>query len=564
MDTNGNGTGLGGAHLFNRRDPSVSVSDTASLLKFIANNQQYLIPPWGLSRFGWGGRPRPAVSLDQEFGYPDQGEIDANWYKTAYSRWGIATRVINVWPDECWAVYPDIYDSEAPGRTPWDEAWADLLEQTQLLHYLHRVDRLSRVGQFGVLFLGLDDGGRLDRAPAGINPDTGQLMNPNKKPKYKLNFVRAYDQTLVRVSSSEKDKHNRRYGQPKTYYIQFSQGAISGPSGMSDPNQKGQSFVENRVHWTRVVHVFDNRQTSEIYGVPALLPVANLLHDIRKVSGSAAEMFFKGGFPGYSFKTNPDIAAGDTDIDFEALAEQMHLYQNRLQRFLATVGGEWQSLQPQVANPDKHLEWFIKQVCMTIDVPMRIFMGSEAGHMASMKDDDAWRTRCGGRQMRYLDPWVIDPVLQRLTLYGALPPPKNKRLTKRWKDLRALSEKERTDVALKKAQTLMQFFSSNCDQKFATRLFLTMIFGLTEEEADAAEAELKKNPPPEPMEMKLAKMDAANKQAMAKQKSMGGTRKGNTPKAPAGRPSGGTQGSKPASKPGSAGKRQAVHNSRLA
>lgn len=558
----GNGTVTrDGAHLFEK------LPDPLLLARIVANAQQdmqfntgWLIPPWGLNRFPgarWGEGCGPGrVNLAEECGYPTDQEMDATWFKNLYNRYGLAARVVDIWPDECWAAYPDLNDSAEPGITPWKESWDDLVNNKLIFHYLHRIDRLSRLCQYGILFLGLDDGGKLSDPPRGIDRDTGERL-PGFNRKYKLNYLMPFDQTLVRVSSMEKNKYSPRYNRPKYYHIQFNTTNLGvGPDGAQPAD--GPVLIENKVHWTRVLHVADNLQNSEIFGIPSLYTVANYLHDAHKVAGSSAEMFYKGGFPGYAFETYPDLA-GEATIDDDSLNDQMELYQRRLKRYLATVGGRWNSLQPQVANPDKHLEWYIKLICMAIGVPARIFMGSEAGHLASMKDDDAWRTRCNGRQTKYLEPKMIRPLIDRLTVFGVLP--KTRNVYCNWRDLRAMSDKDRVDIALKKAQTLMQYKQGNVEQIFPIRLFLTMVLNLTEEEADAVEAELAKNPPPEPMEMQLAKLNAQQKAAAAGP--AGGGRTGNPSKAQVGKPADSNpEGTPTRAKPGSAARRLAVHQAR--
>ena len=535
--------------------PRLSPQQIANALLRAHDNGPWLIPPW--ARFGWGGRPRRAIDFAAECGYPDEGELDATWFKQAYTRWGIAARYVDIWPDECWSVFPVIRASDAPGEDEFKDRFDELNRKTLLDHYVHRADRLSGIGQYGIIFLGLDDGGRLDRPPEGIDPDTGQKKKGAKPGKpLGLNYVRAFDQTLVRVSGTEKVVTNPRYGQPKYYNIQFAATATSGVG--PGPSVPGPTLVENKVHWTRVIHLADNRRSSEIYGMPRLIQIANHLHDMRKVVGGSAEMFWRGGFPGYAFETYPDLA-GDAIQDPEELTEQIESYARGMTRYLATVGGKWNSLQPQVANPANHLEWYVKLICATAGIPVKIFLGSESGHLASIKDDEAWRIRCHGRQTRYLEPMVLRPLIDRLIGFGVLPDPGQKSYTVNWRDLQTLSDKDRVDVSLKKIQALQTFYAANVDQKFPTRLMLTLLMGFTESQADAIEAELEKNPPDPPAEheLELAKIAA--------KPNPGGARNGTAPKGPVGRPKGAVEGSpKPATKPGTAGRRAALHANRRA
>lgn len=506
------------------------------------------LPPWGANG-RLGGRFGNPMKLDipGECGYPTDDEMDVTWYKSEYDRNGIAARVVNIYPDECWAVHPDIYETDDNRVTTFETAWDALIKRTLAFHYIHRVDRLSRVAQFAILYLGFDDGAKPDKAPAGINPKTGD-GTPTKQ--LNLMFVRCFDQSTVRVEEVDRDINSPRYGLPVTYLIQFQNPAVSG----KDPgkgNPPVQTSIQNRVHWTRVIHVADNIETNEYLGIPILRRVANYLWDIKKVAGGSGEMFWRGGFPGFSFETYPDLA-GDSAVDVDSLRDEMWAYQRGLQRYLATVGGKWNSLQPQVANPDKHLEWYIQLICASIGVPMRIFMGSESGHLASTEDASAWKGRLLGRQINYLEPRLMRPFVDRLLQFGCLPKPKNGIYICNWRDLKTLSDLEKADIALKKSQALGQFTSMNVGQEFPRRLYLTMILGMTEDQVNSIEEELKKNPPNPPLEMQLAdkQQETAIKTAAMKPAPVaagvksktkktgpsGGARKGNPPRKNVGKP----------------------------
>jgi hypothetical protein len=50
------------------------------------------------------------------------------------------------------------------------------------------------------------------------------------------------------------------------------------------------------VYWSRILHVADNRKTSEIFGIPRLQVVYNNVIEVKKISGSSGEMFYKGAY----------------------------------------------------------------------------------------------------------------------------------------------------------------------------------------------------------------------------------------------------------------------------
>jgi hypothetical protein len=220
-----------------------------------------------------------------------------------------------------------------------------------------------------------------------------------------------------------------------------------------DPNAQGtlnddgvpdNATTQMKVHWTRAIHVADNRMTSEIFGIPRLRPILPHIQDIRKVSGSSAEMFFKGGFPGYQFRTDPGLGADVELISEDDIRDNVEAYMNGLVRYLTAVGGQWESLAPQVADPSNNLTQQLTYLCLTIGVPFRIFIGSEAGHLASTQDAGTWKERLRGRQLNYLQPWVVNPFVERLMEIGALP--RVKRFLINWRDLQTLGDKDRADV----------------------------------------------------------------------------------------------------------------------
>ncbi len=492
--------------------------------------------PWSEigGRWGLGRNRRNAIfDLDAECGYESAPVI--LYYHTLYARGGIAARVVDLWPDESWAAYPELYERESPGRTTFERAWDELRNRVLPWHYLHRADKLSGIGHFGVILLGFDDGAPLSSPAPNIDELTGGSKSGDLKP-CKLLYMRTFDEYLARVSKSEKDVFSPRYGQPLTYNINFPNPQISGP-GFGN-------YLESQVHWTRIIHLADNRQSSEVWGVPRMRPVLNYLHDIRKVCGGSAEMFLKGGFPGYAFETYPDIA-GEAAVKQSEVQKQIEEYSRGFQRYLATVGGSWKSLSVQVANPKNHIEQYVSLLCATIGVPTSIFLGREQGHLASTQDAGAWKDRLRGRQVNYLEPMVVRPFIERLMSVGVLPRVDSYNIS--WRDLRALSDKDRADVALKQIQALMQYVTGDVNQIVPPRLMLTMLMGFTEAQAEAIEEELVKNPPPPPV-------------VPGPGATQGGGRKGNPNANPVGRPANTPPEGESRSLPnGSAGRRAGVH-----
>ena len=325
-------------------------------------------------------------NIDAECGYPTSLTIDN--YKVFYERLGPAKRIVTIFPEESWSVSPIIYETEKSDETEFEKRWNMLVKKRRCLHFLQRIDILSGIGRYGVLLLGINDGLELDKPVNGINLKTGEGTGSNK---YELLYLRPFSESSLTIQEVETDNSSPRYGQPIMYSIRMqniSKGSL------------GDTEKTINVHWTRVIHVADNREDSEVYGVPRMRDVFNQLLDIKKVLGSSAEMFWQGAFPGLSLEVTPN-ALGAV-IDKESLRKEIKNYMDGLQRYLAVENLSAKSLAPQVADPTSHVMIQLKTIAISKGIPYRILFGSEEAKLASEKDSDAWDKRITRRQNEYV------------------------------------------------------------------------------------------------------------------------------------------------------------------
>lgn len=410
----------------------------------------------------------PERNLDIECGYPSIPSMED--YTQQYDRNGCAARVIDVYPDETWSVAPEVYANENKSTTSFERMINDLIERLNLWHYMHRADRLSGVRRFGLLYLGFDDGNQPDKPVPGIDLKTEQ-RDPNSAKQNNLLFVRVIPEASVTVQKYESDITHPRFGKPLMYQIEFAQPDAQAASGVAN-------YLTD-VHWTRVVHFADNREESEIYGKPRLKSVYNYVFDVRKILGGSGEMFWKGGFPGLSIETQPGLE--EIELDTTGTRKEVESYMNKLQRYIATSGLTVKSLSPQVADPTAHVTMNLQLITASIGCPMRVFLGSETGSLASEQDTLRWNTRLTKRMLYYANPMMIRPVVDRLIAAGVVPP--TKKYSINWRDLNTMSEKDRADVTMKKTQALLQYVTSGAEVIMPTYEYFTKILGL-----DAAEA----------------------------------------------------------------------------
>lgn len=409
----------------------------------------------------------PGRNLDKDCGYPENPTIQL--YRQYYDREGLATRVVGVYPDECWCIYPFLYESSKESiTTPFEQAWKDLNDRIDVWSYLHRVDKLSGIGSFGIILIGVNDGKTLDQPIANLD-ENGE---PAAQDQLKLLFLRVFSEDLVDVHSVQASTASPRYGLPLFYNIQFGQ-----------PVANGKAETQTvKVHWSRVIHVADNLESSEVYGVPRMQQCLNRLFDLRKTLGGSAEMLWRGGFPGYFFEALPEVT-DESELDFESVKEQFQSYVNGLQRYMALQGMTAKSLAPQVANPVPQFEIQIQALCATIGVPVPVFLGQMEGHMAGQSNTGMWNRRLGKRQRDHVNPRLIRPLVDRFIAFRILPKPKQYVID--WRDLNSVTDKDRADISLKKAQAILQYVTSGAESLMAPLEFLTLILEMPKEMAES-------------------------------------------------------------------------------
>jgi hypothetical protein len=114
------------------------------------------------------------------------------------------------------------------------------------------------------------------------------------------------------------------------------------------------------------------------------------------------------------------------------------------------------SLDSEIADPSGHFEVLMSLLSGTTNIPKRILLGSERGELASSQDETNWNAYIKERQERYAEPKILRPLMDKLIALGALPTP-NDPYKVEWPDLFELDDKDRADIALKKAQAIKAY-----------------------------------------------------------------------------------------------------------
>jgi hypothetical protein len=413
--------------------------------------------------------------IDDECGYPKTYELLADKYQVLYDREAVARRVVNVLPRETWQVTPKVFeDSDPKNKTPFEASLETL--QTNLTggskfnnpkmnvfwELLKRADMLCGIGYYGGVLLGIDDG--------------LELSEPAEHRKgAKLNYMRAFPEQFCTVTKVESEKTNPRYSLPTEYNVTFNDPSNASPT-------VGVSLATLKVHWTRIIHVADNLNSSEIFGTPRMQPVYNRIWDLRKLYGGSAEMYWRGAFPGIALETHPQLG-GDVNIDTAAIRTEMTSYMDGLQRYMSLMGMSAKSLAPQVVDPTPQINTQLESICIDLNIPKRIFVGSERGQLASGQDDDTWTDRLVERETNHVTPRIVVPAIDRLINLGVLEEPAEYFVE--WPNRQELDPITKATIAVSKTDALSKYVMGEVFSIIPPMEYLTTILDIPEEEAMA-------------------------------------------------------------------------------
>lgn len=411
-----------------------------------------------------------AAGYDQDVGYSQ--------YLLRYQRQDVAKRVVNVVADDSWRLPPELMDGPDPDTAREDSeftrAWA-LLADSQaeeaetrrgLLHYLHRLDRVSGIGRYAVLYLGLaGDGATTDPAERGSLGLPADLL-----------FASVFDEASAKVLKYDSDRSSPRYGKPTLYQL-------------TERNEAG-ALVTFDAHWTRCIHVADNSLTSDLAGSPRLEVVWNRLIDLDKIAAANGEAGWRMMVPGYVFSTKDGYELGGDSAEHTA---QLDEFTHDLRRWLELNGMEVEELGGQLQDPSGAVNVILKLISAGTGIPLRKLTGSEMGQLASGQDDDNWTDVIEARQQQHVTPAIIRPVVNRLLWLGVLPQPASGQYSVWWPSQRQKSQKDQAEIAAR-AATALQTVKAKVKPRVFAQTYLPDL------PADAVEEEAQE-PAPNPLLM---------------------------------------------------------------
>lgn len=326
-----------------------------------------------------------------------------------YRRQDIMTRVVDAPANALWNNPPVVTSNNAE----WDKIWNELVINQGLYQILSRVDKMSGMGEFAALLIGVDATHDL------ALPIEGGL-------KRKLLYLQPYGQDAVSISAVHGDPGKASYMQPATYSI-----TPNVSSNVPVTNISGMPKMF-KVDASRILHVGENYLNDTVFGNPRVERIWNLLDDLMKIVGGTAETFWLTANRGMQIDVDKEMEL--TEEDEEALTDEIEDYVNQLRRFVRTRGVKINSLGSDVPNPQNIFNMILSLISGTTGIPKRILLGSEAGHLASEQDRQNWSDKIEERRKEFGEPTILWPLIKKLTQAGVLPNTAGLKIEINWPD----------------------------------------------------------------------------------------------------------------------------------
>jgi hypothetical protein len=331
----------------------------------------------------------------QVLGYP--ASIGIEDYVQRYERQDIASRIVDLPAIDSFKEPPKLSEADVE-ETPFVQEFNRLDARLKVWNTLTRADRLSGIGRFGIILIGFKDGRTMVES---VNADEIQGEKS-------ILYLRPLSEVFVKVKTIDRNSQSPRFGLPEVYSVELDDNRGSRP-----------------VHWSRVIHLAENKLDNEVFGVPRLRSVFNLLDDKIKAGGGTAEATWLNMRPGTAITTKDDWNLEDTtDARNDFLAE-VDRYAHDPLRFLRLEGVEATPIgTSEVANPTGIHDVIIADIAAATGIPQRVLVGSAGGELSAAKEDTRqWASTIANRQKNYAEPEVVRPFIDRLVGMGALPTP---------------------------------------------------------------------------------------------------------------------------------------------
>jgi hypothetical protein len=371
-----------------------------------------------------------------DFGYPLSLTFFNFW--NMYRRFGIARRVVELYPDQTW-----LDDPEVEGGDAFNKELEKLNEKLGLWRRLKGLDTRQRVGRYAGMFMRVRD---------NLPPDK-PIESKLSGLETLVDMVPLYESQL-QVSTTQDDPKQDDFGMPTMY--QFN----AGTSGTRN-EAAGSSF---QIHPSRIVIASEDSDNSGIYGIPVLECVYNSLMDFRKILGGGGEGFYKNAAQSIVFDLKDAASAKSNAALLTKFNEQYDEFsQNRSRRAIWTPGMEAKVLDSKLVNPKEFATNALMDISAGSNIPAALLVGNQTGRLAGDQDTKGFLSQVQARRTDFGTDMVTS-VVDWLIKSGVLP---SAEYTVEWPDAMAPSAEEKLANAEKMATVNKLQFESGGSAPFS-------------------------------------------------------------------------------------------------
>ncbi len=199
-------------------------------------------------------------------------------YRGRYQRNAVAGRIVDAKPQDTWrSGFELLEDEDTENNTPFEQAWLDLDQQFSVTSLMQRLDTLAGLGHYGAMLIGAE--GKMDTP---LESSGG------------LAYLSVFAEDGAAIQTLEDDSANPRFGLPTMYRVTRRTGTLT-------------SANINQVHYTRIIHAADGLLEDNVFGIPRLKRIWNLLDDLEKITGGGAEAHWKRADQGMQLDVDPSV-----------------------------------------------------------------------------------------------------------------------------------------------------------------------------------------------------------------------------------------------------------------
>lgn len=374
-------------------------------------------------------------------------DLTARQLRETYLRGGIAKRIVDAYPKATWRGGVQVYEDENPEtQTEFERVFAEVAGRIKLWSVLQRADILAGQSTYAVILIGVAQGSLDEPLPRGTPKQLLYLQpywsggGPSASSTSTSTTVSAeVDATILEY---DMDPRSARFGEPLYYSLKRTNVQLP--------------FEARKVHWTRIIHVAEGCLDDNVFGIPTLENVWNLLQDLMKVTGGGAEAYWLRANQGLHVNIDKDLSMDATKDTIDKLKDDLEKYAHGLTRWIRSRGTDVNVLGSDVANFGPSADAILKQIAGSKGIPVRILMGSEMGQLASGQDAENWNAQVQDRRTTHAEPVLLRQTVDRLIEYGYLPTPKRPYQVA-WPVEEEMTEPQKADLAVKMAQASTTF-----------------------------------------------------------------------------------------------------------